>query len=379
MNHTARRVIDRYLASRVASRFAAAMKPEKLIELMMKLRKGADASISMKQLIEVLNHLGGWKVEPFVGLVQLHGYSGKPDAPEMATAEDAAGVQPLWEAAKKDEVSALPANPKPGQRYTMNVTKPTTEGFAHGLTGFFYLAWLGAKGIRFTSPEGKVLDLLPRKFDLIDHNGRAKATKPPDPMKMPLYDVRKWFREETGFLEQLSTKLGMPTYEQERRESKPRTRANTGTCPCCFGNFKLVPRTKRGKDKTMPGMVLHGYQRPGTGYIHGNCFGQDWPPFELSPEGTEAFLVALEKSLADLEGFHKRLLAGEVDTFYDISGRKVFKRSEMDPRDWARKLESEIKMTESQLHAMKMDIKNLKQMVADWKPMPLPTEGSILP
>jgi hypothetical protein len=191
MNHTARRVIDRYLASRVVSRFAAAMKPEKLVELMMKLRKGADASISMKQFIEVLNHLGGWKVEPFVGLVQLHGYSGKPDAPEMQATEDAGGAQRLWSEAKKDEVSTLPVNPKPGQRYTMNVTKPTTEGFGHDLTGFSHLAWLGAKGIRFTSPEGKVLDLLPRKFDLVDHNGRAKATKPPDPMKMDIKNLKQ--------------------------------------------------------------------------------------------------------------------------------------------------------------------------------------------
>jgi hypothetical protein len=139
---------------RVARRFKAGFTEEKLKALLLKLRKGADASISMKQLIEVLNTLGGWKVEPFVGLVKLHGYSKEEDAPTQFVEDNADQVQAYWELVKREEVSTLPSSPQLGKRYTMDVTEPTAKGWIENHTGFKYRAWFGAKGIRFTSPEG---------------------------------------------------------------------------------------------------------------------------------------------------------------------------------------------------------------------------------
>jgi hypothetical protein len=61
-----------------------------------------------------------------------------------------------------------------------------------------------------------------------------------------------------------------------------RTRENTGTCPVCFRNIKLTDDQK---------MVHHGYERPGHGYIVGDCFTvKTYLPYELSAEGTKAFI-----------------------------------------------------------------------------------------
>jgi hypothetical protein len=38
-------------------------------------------------------------------------------------------------------------------------------------------------------------------------------------------------------------------------------------------------------------MVNHGYERPGCGYIIGNCFGVDYQPYEMSCAGTRDFLA----------------------------------------------------------------------------------------
>lgn len=58
------------------------------------------------------------------------------------------------------------------------------------------------------------------------------------------------------------------------------------TCPVCFRDIKV------GNDYRM---VLHGYQRPGTGQVHGSCPGVGEPPFERSPDATRRELAKLER------------------------------------------------------------------------------------
>jgi len=359
------------IEDRVARRFKAALTEEKMKALLLKLRKGADSSVSMKQLIEALNYLGGWKVEQAVGLVQMHGYLGaEKDKPSFEVEENADHVQRLYEQIKKDEVRSFPSNPKPGQRYTMEVTEPAPFGKGwkdEERTGFYYKEWRGAACIRFTSPEGKVFEALPNKFDLARYA---------NPMKMPIWDVKKWLRGETKFLEQVSNNLGMPTYEDERREkTAPRTRDNTGTCPCCFRNIKLKARS----GNKHPIMVLHGYQRPGWGSVHGQCIGVDFPPFELSPEGTKHLVKMLHQSLDGEEKWLHRLKSGDVTQL--TVQRGAFGKPETltpeteGPRKWAELIKSRISQSESMVRALKSDISKLEQLISSWKEQPLPTEG----
>lgn len=69
-----------------------------------------------------------------------------------------------------------------------------------------------------------------------------------------------------------------------------------GKCPVCFGDFIA--------DKG--GMVLHGYQRPGHGYLVGDCYGVNFPCLEVSVEGSVSYLEkvlkpCLEQALKTLE------------------------------------------------------------------------------
>lgn len=69
-----------------------------------------------------------------------------------------------------------------------------------------------------------------------------------------------------------------------------------GTCPCCF-------RKQKARDTRM---VLHGYQRPGYGYIVGDCFGVRYAPFEVSCDGTKAYIARLSQIR---QGYQERLAA----------------------------------------------------------------------
>ena len=66
------------------------------------------------------------------------------------------------------------------------------------------------------------------------------------------------------------------------RKTKERTLENTGTCPCCGKNVKMLG----GR------MVDHGFTLY-HGFRNGNCFGVNRDPWELSPQGKIDFIAAL--------------------------------------------------------------------------------------
>lgn len=71
------------------------------------------------------------------------------------------------------------------------------------------------------------------------------------------------------------------------------------TCPCCFRAIAV------GEDRKI---VLHGYERPGRGFLRGKCFGVNFPALEESTVGLEAYIAdraaaaeSLQKQLAGLD------------------------------------------------------------------------------
>lgn len=355
------------LTQNVVSRYAAALTEEKIKALLIKLRKGSDASVTLKQLLEVLRYLGGWAVEPFVGLVQLHGYPNEPNAPNLETNVNPLTVRARWELTKDLEVESLPSNPQAMKHYTMDVTAPTNKGFNLNLTGYYFREWVGANGLRFTSPEGAVFELLPNRSYYAQYS---------DPKKIPYYEVRQWLRDSTSFLTQVSNALGVNTYEREREESKPRTRENTGTCPCCFRNIKL----KRQGDDYM--IVLHGYERPGWGQVHGKCIGVNFPPFELSPKGTVRLVKVLRDSVRDSESSLRNLQEGRVTELYTTQGDKLtlallIQRYGQDVgnREWADKVKAKVRDTIALISDLKKDIKLLDGLIDSWEKQELPQVG----
>lgn len=84
---------------------------------------------------------------------------------------------------------------------------------------------------------------------------------------------------------------------------------NLGTCPCCFRQQKTLKGAR---------MVVHGYTRPGYGWIQGTCFGANgvggvhYPRFEDSCEGTKVYKVELETYLGRTQEYLGKLTSGAV-------------------------------------------------------------------
>jgi hypothetical protein len=243
----------------------------------------------------------------------------------------------------------------------------------------FFVGWdieplnKGGYGFLVTAPNGK-------SFEAIRGDGPALST---------------WLRDETNYLELLDEKIA----EVNRRLREERIKKNqdkplkpggfTGTCSVCFTGIKL--RNRRGSPH--PIIVLHGYQRPGIGYVNGRCPGVDFPPFELSSEGTEAWVKTLEgmleqqlKTLAALQKKHKQ----PVEQLDKIEFTKLQRREETynhqlltetftpDHPDWEtavkryrRELDDSLERTEKSIQETQSELKNLRHRIASWKPRPL--------
>jgi len=334
--------------------------------LLEKIRKGATASVSIKQLISALEFLGGWKAEKFVGLIKMYGHLSSPESKEILGEENEGFARNKYNEIKAAEVSELPATPVAGTKYYMEVEDfrswtPLRSSKAPYF-GTEYKVWQAEEGYRFTAPNGKVFELVQSRWG----NNSVFGLK-----YLRIYEVMPWLVSNTDLIKQVSDALGMKTPDEEKADKKPRTRDNTGTCSCCFANHKL--RLLAGK--TVPQMVLHGYQRPGWGYVVGQCFGLKYPPFELSCEGTKALQLHLEGRVVAETEYLRKLKAGEITTLSAYSSHNApLKAGDF---GWDRRVESEVHSTERTIKSLKADIETLTKLIADWKPTPLPKEGEV--
>ena len=96
-----------------------------------------------------------------------------------------------------------------------------------------------------------------------------------------------------------------------------------GTCQACF----LVQKLPNGK------ISLHGYERPGDGYIMGDCEGSYHLPYEQSCEVTKTVLqgyLALKKMLTDkLEKYKSLPDIIEHEMYVYHNGVKAVKKIEI--------------------------------------------------
>lgn len=88
----------------------------------------------------------------------------------------------------------------------------------------------------------------------------------------------------------------------------------TGFCPCCTGTFKV-------RDEKL---VHHGYQRPGFGFIVGDCFGALQTPHELSQKTAERYADFLQDNLHQTRG-QLAQLPGRTELPY---GKKTVTKAE---------------------------------------------------
>lgn len=162
-----------------------------------------------------------------------------------------------------------------------------------------------------------------------------------------------------------------------------------GTCPICF-NTQVVKGAK-GKES----MVLHGYTRPGYGYIEGNCPGYHKVAFERSPEATKDFIVSLKNGLVELNNRLAEVQSPEFrETLFDkrhtgkYSGRhaiyenvpvefgaaRVFGRNN-GHESWADLREKLVRELQYRIKMQEKGIADLTARVEAWKPAELVEES----
>lgn len=147
-----------------------------------------------------------------------------------------------------------------------------------------------------------------------------------------------------------------------------------GTCAVCQGTFKV----RDGK------MVLHGYQRPGDGYIDGRCWGEGAVPWELSPEAAESFLhTILRPNLARLDASLAQYVGGAVTSITRPKGRSHEERRRGDAPviltftpespEWAREFERAKSAVESEHRYYARMVQDFEARIAAW------TLGTLVP
>lgn len=363
---TATLVMDRYLMQdwsvltrRVAARYLTAV--DDMQAMLLKLRKGVTTPIeSIGKLKKILDHLGGWNVEPFVGAVHVL-YVGRGSGPPEEMAE-------LYAIQKKHEVKSLPVSPRVDEVYVMAVAEPAPLHTGSPQYGVHCEVWVGAAGFKITSPEGKTFEALPSKgaWDKGNLNGDLRKLPKIGPKPLAKYigfhRYESWIMHETNFKQQVLEALGM----DEHKKAAPRTQENTGSCPCCFRNIKLK------WSGPSPTMVNHGFKRPGWGRQEGNCMGVGFPPFEVSPNGTQHLVDRLVEQRDQIQD--KLDSIETIDVLVVVPGdiRSLVKRE--DPR-WDKAVGTYLKNAPRFVKWLDDDIKRLGKMIAEWQEQPLPKGG----
>jgi hypothetical protein len=170
-----------------------------------------------------------------------------------------------------------------------------------------------------------------------------------------------------------------------------------GTCQACFGQYVVKQfkssESRAGGDmlKPMPKgklvVVLHGYERPGHGYVTGECPGRGHEPFEVAKDVTELFQEKLKRGLAHAKERLSQLKSGQVTKLLvEIEDRSQGRN----PRTWkypikiieieegwknpddsfdsfSRHMKREISQSEARVEGLKEDLNFIEMMLRKWK------------
>jgi hypothetical protein len=249
---------------------------------------------------EVLSYLGenGFAVEPTVIWVKGYGYGLVKDGINggvlFASLEAATAS---FNTVQAEIAKGLPT-PAVGDKAIIKAKKPKTWTDTlnpwmmddlkakHGTETFYTFDFDSAEAVAakaITSPEGKTFNFYS------------------DDAKTGLTALLKWLHAETTVGQVATETVQKAETAKVEAVAAEKAAKNIKTCPCCFGEYVAKP-----------GMVHHGYTRPGDGTIYGDCFGVSYLPYEESCEGTIALSDALQNRLPAMKSYLAKLQAGEV-------------------------------------------------------------------
>ena len=328
---------------------------EKLKELLLKLRKNATGTLTFGKLVNVVDAIA-WGMEGVLGWVPIHYEAhGDKKAMPVLVPRERFSSDAQFEGARQDlegaSVATLPDSPSAaGERAIMNVSGVRQSDDAR-YRYFTHDEWKGSEGVVVETSGGDVSPpILHSRYDV---TSRATSSLVPN---MLVHDVWAWMMKN-GVDEAVASALDMEVHVP----ASERTRENTGTCPACWGNYKL----EGGK------LVMHGYRRPGYGFIQGRCFAVGYGPVETSDVGLVDFKAELEDSLELTKQELGAAISGDVK---QIAGRRGEVITRGQPA-FDRLLEDLIRNLKRQVELIGGEVENYDKLIAAWKPRPMPKEG----
>lgn len=123
--------------------------------------------------------------------------------------------------------------------------------------------------------------------------------------------------------------------------------------------------------------MLHGYQRPGWGEIHGRCVGVGLQPLETSPETAKLMRKTLDGWIAKKKEFLARVAAGDVtEVSAGRLGTKIQWVKKGEP-GFDRILEEHVKDTRRALVKLEDDVELYDKILAKWRERPMPKDGEL--
>ena len=290
---------------------------------------------------------------------------------------------------------ADPKNPIPGKNYINPLSKPKVSeeavgGYNEEMFGkntFLTVKWKlsnvrkAVSAYRFRSPLGHYFDIEDAKH--LSPGIWGWLYKEGVPAKAQAY------LEATGAAEKEAKRKALKNYSENDV---------IGTCGIC-GEIQKLRNEK---------LVLHGYERPGYGWIEGACFGVGYKAWELSPESAVAFVERLKilipgqrekiakiktsktfSVVAPAPGPRMTYQIYEVTStgfkakpdgkeyLFEEAGKLGLKRVNSLAPESAAEIFAEVKQgairsAEVALAQMIETDKNMKAAIAAWKPAPLP-------
>lgn len=348
---------------------------------------GKSANLNINVLEDALKELG-WAVEESTGAAKLDdsdqlsvllskwlkehkgyawGYPGVKEPKEFWFPDEASTVAALRDLPSHAEKAGTkgPDDPQRGKLYFGTVSGPihtTSPQDRWILTSELW--WLGTAGYVFRTPKGATVSVaLP-----VDARGRVA-----DPASMKLSGFWTW-GYKNGLQEAAQVYLssgGDAEIEKHRQEKELALRSldNTGTCPACFQNVKLVPRTQAISRHGWSVMGFGGWKNLGA-HHQGQCFGVGYQPFELSKLGT----VRYRESLNDQE---KRILAEierlkrEPDELFETRGRKTVTIAKGHDH-YVHVLQIQINNAKANHKGISEAMRTLDAKISAWEQKPLP-------
>jgi hypothetical protein len=135
---------------------------------------------------------------------------------------------------------------------------------------------------------------------------------------------------------------------------KPEPKNPTATCQICQQEYCVMPGS---------GVIyLHGYQRPGWGYVIGNCDGAQYPPYEQSCDRAKEVKATFEEMVRCRKSF--------LEHFHEVTSLTWKKHETIYPGhpDWNKAFDSHKTLLELELSSWEREVKRLERIIQSWKP-----------